>query len=149
MNLKLQLHQHCQEKLLSRRTTIETAIGGVEESMRQEGKSTAGDKHNTARANMQLERERLGNSLKQIDILLMQLKRIPTDGESDPIRMGSLVKTTAGSFYMAVPVDLCSIEGEPVYCVGPKSPVAQELLGKSNGQSYSLNGQTFTILKVD
>lgn len=127
---------------------IKEAISLVEESMRQEGKSTAGDKHNTARANMQLERERLGQSLQQLEHMSVQLNRIPLEESSGPVRAGSLIHTTAGIFYLSIAVDAMVVEDNSYYMVGLSSPLAKAVLGKQQGDSYMLNGREFRILEV-
>ena len=147
--LKKQLFEHCNSQLMEKRQTILGAIDTVEESMRQEGKSTAGDKHNTARANMQLERERLGSSLQLVEQLFHRLERIDTEATGPPIRIGSLVETTAGRFYLAIPCDAMPYKGKSIYCMGPESPLAKELLGKSPGDAYQINGRSFSVLKVE
>ena len=117
--------------------------------MRQEGKSTAGDKHNTARASMQLERERLGISLKQIELLESQLKRISVAASKHVVSLGSVVQTTAGLFYLAIPCDAFQDQDQQVYCMGPESPLGQALMGKKKGQAYKINGRSFQVLEVD
>lgn len=149
MSLNRKLHEHCQGQLNERRAAIEAAIAGVMESMEQEGKSTAGDKHHTARASMQLERERLGKSLEQLERLQFALDRTPVEGGSDRVRLGSLVSTSSGQFYVAIPCEAYLEDGQIVHCMGPDSPLAGALLGKVVGQTYRLGDRLFEIIRVE
>lgn len=135
-------------ELQLRMKRILQSIRSVEDSMQQEGKSTAGDKHNTARANMQLERERLGQSLRQLEQMSAQLDRIPLEEISGPVRAGSLIHTTSGRFYLSIAVDAKVVGDKTFYMVGLSSPLAQAVLGKHQGDFYKLNSQEFRVLEV-
>ena len=73
MYLKEKLHKQCQDALNQRLEVIKSTISDIQNSLQSETKSTAGDKHETGRAMLQLEREKAGNQLaelqKQIGIL--------------------------------------------------------------------------------
>lgn len=148
VSLKQQLYDHCKMELQLRMKRILQSIRSVEDSMQQEGKSTAGDKHNTARANMQLERERLGQSLRQLEQMSAQLDRIPLEEISGPVRAGSLIHTTSGRFYLSIAVDAKVVGDKTFYMVGLSSPLARVVIGKSVGDVYSLNGRQSTILEL-
>lgn len=66
MNIKQELSNQCLEFVENRFQTIQNTINEIQESLLSETKSSAGDKHETGRAMLQLEREKSGNQLAEI-----------------------------------------------------------------------------------
>ena len=66
MSIKLELYDFCLEFVDNRFQTIQNTIKEIQESLLSETKSSAGDKHETGRAMLQLEREKSGNQLVEI-----------------------------------------------------------------------------------
>jgi len=64
--------------LVKRGEEIRAAMDAVQQSANSETKSTAGDKHETARAMAQLEVEMLSKQLEEVNKSIALLKRIPT-----------------------------------------------------------------------
>ena len=60
MNIKQQLYNLCLEFVDSRYQTIQNTINEIQVSLTSETKSSAGDKHETGRAMLQLEMEKAG-----------------------------------------------------------------------------------------
>ena len=66
MILKQNLYNQCQEFIDNRFETIQNTIKDIQKSLLSETKSSAGDKHETGRAMLQLEREKAGQQLAEI-----------------------------------------------------------------------------------
>ena len=58
MTIKQELYKLCLEYVENRFQTIQNTIKEIQESLGSETKSSAGDKHETGRAMLQLEREK-------------------------------------------------------------------------------------------
>ena len=58
--MKLKIHSHCLQILNQKIEELSNALNTATESANNETKSSAGDKHETARAMMQIEQEKLG-----------------------------------------------------------------------------------------
>ena len=67
MDLKKDLYLFCQAYISNRKARIEARIAAVSEALEAESKSSAGDKHETGRAMLQLEREKLGHQLAEAE----------------------------------------------------------------------------------
>jgi len=76
LNIKKQLYKKCICFVAERLQTIKNAIDEVQESLTTETKSSAGDKHETGRAMLQIEREKLGQQLASIQTLEQTLQKI-------------------------------------------------------------------------
>ena len=66
MTLKETLLSKCHEFIDERHQRIQRTIDEIKVSLQSETKSSAGDKHETGRAMLQLEREKAGQQLKKI-----------------------------------------------------------------------------------
>jgi len=64
---KIALYDLCADFIETKRQTIQHTIVEIQHSLTSETKSSAGDKHETGRAMLQLEREKIGNQLAEID----------------------------------------------------------------------------------
>ena len=76
LELKQQLYKLCQDFVENRKKTVQKNINEIQESLTSETKSSAGDKHETGRAMLQLEREKVGHQLAEIEKLEEMKKKI-------------------------------------------------------------------------
>jgi len=113
-----------------------------------EGKSSAGDKHETGRAMIQLEREKLAQQRERNDQDLKTLGSLKNRATIAQIAPGALVHTSLASYFLAVPADAFSHQQKNIYCISPQSPIGQLLLGKKPGESFSFRGNNIEILEV-
>ena len=63
---KEQLYNLCVTFINNRLLAVKTTLEEIQESLLSETKSSAGDKHETGRAMLQLEREKTGQQLSEI-----------------------------------------------------------------------------------
>ena len=66
MSLKEELHKRCWDIIEMRYDTIHNTMEQIRESLTTETKSSAGDKHETGRAMLRLEREKAGKQLAEV-----------------------------------------------------------------------------------
>jgi len=148
--LKEALFKYCTSQLALRRAAVDKILANVALSLKEETKSSAGDKHETGRAMLQLERENAGKQLAEIEKLETILPRISTDISSGPIHLGSVVKTSQANYFIAIPVGEIKIEDEEVYyAIGVGAPIGQLLLGKKVGEEVQFQGKTFSIKTIE
>ena len=95
---KEQLIQACSNYLKDKINSINIIINEVTESSNLESKSSAGDKHETSKAMMQLEIEKLGTQLKEAELQLAEFEKINFNKMFQTIEQGSLVETNKGYF---------------------------------------------------
>ena len=102
MNIKQELYNQCLEFIDNRFKTVQNTIKEIQESLLSETKSSAGDKHETGRAMLQLEREKAGNQLAEIVKVKEALSKISVEKTSQTIGLGSVVYTTKANYYIAI-----------------------------------------------
>ncbi|MCK8523567.1 3-oxoacyl-ACP synthase [Aquimarina sp. D1M17] len=147
-NIKESLHQYCVTYVNERLQRIQNTIANIQESLTSETKSTAGDKHETGRAMLQLEREKAGKQLAEVQKLQQIINKIEIATSSDRIRLGSLVKTSNGNYFISISVGQIIIENVTYFAIAANTPIGTLLLGKSVGDTINFNGNEITIQKI-
>lgn len=139
----------CWDYVNDRAARLRKQSDGLQESLNSETKSSAGDKHETGRAMVQLEQEKLAQQLQELERTKSTLQKIDIGKTSDKVSLGSLVKTSMENYFIAISAGVFEQNGRTVYCISPKSPIAQLLIGKENGDEFNFNGKSHTILELD
>jgi transcription elongation GreA/GreB family factor len=149
MNLsKIEVHQTVLSELNSRVLRIESSLKGHKEGLLAESNSSAGDKHNTSRAMMHLEEEKLRNQLSQLSKLNKVLHGINTSKNSKEITLGSLVNTNKGWLYISIPLGKVKLEGLDLMVISLASPIGQALQGKKESEGIKFNGINWEVVQV-
>lgn len=146
--LKAELYEHCVAFVESRLDTIKTLITDIEVALQSETKSSAGDKHETGRAMMQLEREKAGNQLAEILKTKSVLERIQMPLESNRIGMGSLVYTTQSNYFISISAGKIDIENQTFFAISPNTPIGLLLMGKAKDDEVQFRNAIIRITTV-
>lgn len=128
--------------------TIQKTINEIQESLQSETKSSAGDKHETGRAMLQLESEKAGNQLSEINKVKEILSKIDIEKSSKVIGLGSLVFTTHNNYFIAISAGEFQINSARFYAISPSTPIGQLLIGKSVDSDITFREHRFKIEKV-
>ena len=145
---KEQLHQFCTTFVIERVARIQKNIEDIQTSLSSETKSSAGDKHETGRAMLQLEREKLGQQLAEAEKMKQTLSKVPKEASKPVVGLGSWVVTSKADYYLAISAGEFKSEGKSVYCISAATPIAQLLFGKEQGASTTFNGQEIKIIEI-
>lgn len=148
MILKEQLYRKCNEALQERLMHVKKSILDLEQALQSETKSSAGDKHETGRAMIQIEREKAGQQLKGIQNKRELLQKIDCNAKHTNIALGSVVHTSQHNYFISISEGEIKLEDVSFYAISPQSPIAQLLLGKREGDIISFRNNPFTVLKV-
>ncbi len=146
--IKIKLHQQAIELANQRVDELKAALVDVQDAANNETKSSAGDKHETARAMAQLETEKLSNQLNEAIKLAQTLNQINPKNESTQAGLGSLVFTNNGKFYLSVSLGKLLLEGETYFLISTSSPIGNLLQTKKEKQNFSFNGVVYVIEKI-
>jgi len=146
--MKKALLEFCWKHVNERTDRLKKQSDELQESLGSETKSSAGDKHETGRAMVQLEQEKLGQQLQELDATRSILNKINIDKPSNKIRLGSLVKTSMANYFIAISAGAFKHNKGVVYCISANAPIARLLLGKERGENFVFNGDEQSILEV-
>ena len=135
----------CRQYVGQRIANAQQAIASANEAATGDTKSSAGDKFETTREMMQQEigrNQRLLMDAQRMELLLASLDARPHSG---PSKLGSLVATDRGTFFLAISIGQLALAGTSYWVVSTASPIGQLLLGREAGQAFTFNGVKYVI----
>lgn len=143
-----QLIDYCTAFIENQINHVQTVINSAKESAQNESKSSAGDKHETGKSLMQLEQENnamlLHNMMKQKPAI----KMLESFTGSDTVKMGSIIETNNGVYFIGIGVGLVNLESKSYFIISPSAPVGKLLTGKKRGDTVTFNGKEIQIFEV-
>lgn len=145
VKLKEQLIDYCELEIQNKRKVLESLIKDAQQSANSETKSTAGDKHDTARAMAHLEQEKNSQQLKVLKDQERAIDELKKTTESKKASFGSLVKTNKGIYFIGLGLGKLEINNQQVFSISPISPIALKLKDLEKGSKFEFNGNEFTI----
>ena len=128
--------------------SLEEALASMRQAVQTESKSTAGDKHETGRAMIHLEQEKLHSQLAEAQQLLAELSQINPTQTLVSVQKGAFVKTNRASFYLAVGLGKMNLDGGVIFVVSSQSPIGKQMLGKRLGESFKMKGTKYADTSV-
>lgn len=146
--LKKELYEFCRDFVVNRRNTVQISIDGIQESLTSETKSSAGDKHETGRAMLQLEREKAGQQLLELEKLEVTLSKIDIHKTSSTVGLGSVIFTTQKNYFISISAGEFTVEGMNFYTISPNTPMGSVLMGKTIHDEILFRSQQFYIQSV-
>ncbi|NJN25533.1 MAG: 3-oxoacyl-ACP synthase [Cyclobacteriaceae bacterium] len=146
--LKPKLLQHCMTFAQARIGRLEHALNEAQQAANEQSKSSAGDKYNTDRAMMHIERDNHAKQLAEAHLLLKTLDLVQVSTIHTKVDMGSLVQTSLGNFFISISAGKITLDGVEVMAVSLASPIGQQLTGKKAGEQFVINAREHTILQL-
>jgi hypothetical protein len=128
---------------------LDRQFSELQQALLSDTKSSAGDKHETSRAMTQLEQEKLGKQLHELNHMRSTFLRINSTDQFDAIQIGHLIMTSEGWYYLCVPLGKVIIDERlTLFCLSPLSPLGNLLLGKKEGDKLTFNSREIEIQTV-
>lgn len=148
MTLKEELLAECMTHVNTRSQTIEDTMTSHQKALQSETKSSAGDKHETGRAMLQLEMEKAGQQLTAIQRMKETLAKINPLKNTDVVNLGAVVETSQGNYFLSVSVGQISAQKSSYFAISASSPIGQLMLGKKEKEVLVWNGREIKINKI-
>ncbi|MFT3748656.1 MAG: hypothetical protein QM768_10080 [Agriterribacter sp.] len=149
LSLKQQAYSLCSHLLDEKIQTLQRALKELTESAANETKSTAGDKHETALAMLQIEQENISRQLKTVLDQKAAIECFNISSKHIVIGNGSLVKTDKGYLFLSVALGKTMIDNIPVIMLSPQSPLGKKLLGLKKNDSTEINGMHYNVEEIE
>jgi hypothetical protein len=146
--LKTSLFEQCSQMVEKRYLKVKQSIADIEESLLEESRSSAGDKHETGRAMLQIDRENAGKQLFEIEGLQSLIRKIDVKTTSDYVRLGSLVYTNHGTYFISISIGAVMVGKTNYICIALHSPIGNLLAGKKKADTFIFNEKEFKILTI-
>ncbi|MEP5338986.1 MAG: 3-oxoacyl-ACP synthase [Algibacter sp.] len=148
LKIKEALFNACSESIEHRFQVIKHTIDEIQMSLTSETKSSAGDKHETGRAMLQLEREKAGNQLSEIQKTKELLSKIDIYKSTEKVSLGSVVYTSKANYFIAISRGELTVENEKFYAISSNTPIGKLLMSKTVRDSITFREQEFVIKNV-
>ncbi|MBA6153914.1 3-oxoacyl-ACP synthase [Gelidibacter maritimus] len=148
LQLKHELYAKCVDFVEDRYAKIQNQIYDIQESLSSETKSSAGDKYETGRAMLQLEREKAGQQLAEVEKLKATLSKIDVTKSSEIIGLGSVVFTTKANYFMAISAGQITVNSQLFFAISPNTPIGLLLMGKTFRDAIVFRDSKFVIESV-
>lgn len=148
-NFKKELLSFCDVWVQERLDRIETQIKDIKEALNSETKSTAGDKHETGRAMLQLEREKMGVQLAEAQKLQAILAKINVNHSNDRVSLGSWVKTSQHTYFISISIGKIKVSNMDCFAIAANTPIGKLLLGKKVDDTFVFQGKEIEVLEVE
>jgi len=136
------------QTVLGKLKYIENEIKTSEESKNSDTKSSAGDKHETARAMAQIEIDKLRKQLILTDKQYQALAQINTEKKHLQIGFGSMVQTEHACYFISIGLGKFAFKEQDLFCISLNSPIGAQLLGKKVNETFTFNGKTEQITAI-
>jgi transcription elongation GreA/GreB family factor len=148
MSVNKQLLLEVAEGTLKKKLSdIQLELDELDGALKNETKSSAGDKYETSREMIQQEREKLyelqANTKRMLDLLSMS-KSI----EATTVETGALVQTDKALLHISIPLGKIIGDEVTAFFISPSSPLAQSMLNKKVDAEVTFNGVTHKILSI-
>ncbi len=148
MTFKQKIYNHYLQVVNDKIDMLQKVLADLKESGANETKSTAGDKHETALAMLQIEQANTRAQLKEVELQKVILEKINPSLTPTVIVTGSLIKTNRGYLFLSIAAGKAVIEGEEVIALSQQSPLGKQLIGLKDGDTTVINNTSYVIESI-
>ena len=147
-SLKQAMHAACVSALQERISEAQAGVEQAREAGTADTKSSAGDKHETARAMAQQELEKQASALHNLREMEDHLARIDPAHRCPKIQPGALVATDKGLFYVSAAMGKFEVDGKVVLAISMQAPLLSALKKLGIGETGTFNGQVHRLVGI-
>jgi hypothetical protein len=148
MTLKKIIYLYYLDALNHKINALQQTLADLKESGANETKSTAGDKHETALAMLQIEQANKRMQLQEAMEQKAVLEKINNVTNITKVVHGSLVKTNKGYFYMSAALGKVLIDNVLVIAISPQSPLGTKVMGLCVNDKAEINGNVYLVEEI-
>ena len=141
LELYLQINYQLELMINETKVSLKSAI----ESRDNDTKSSAGDKHETARAMVQIEIDKSEDQLKKIVELQNELISLNLERQYKKIEKGCLVVTNTETFFISIGLGKILFNESIYYAISLVSPIGALLKDKVVGDKVQFNGKELFV----
>lgn len=146
LQIKLKLYESCLQYVEDSLKTVHQIMESNKQALGLETKSSAGDKHETSRAMLQLEMEKASQQLGSINQMKAAIQKVNIESNQQLIALGSLVITDKLNYFLAISAGRITIDTADYYAISVNTPIGQQLLGKKQGDVIAFNSAEIKMI---
>lgn len=144
-NLKHSVLAYYKQQVEDKLDAFRDMIAALTEGAANDAKGSAGDKHETALSMMHLEQEKLNHKVAEFLEQQAVLDKINPEMANERVVLGSLVKANSYHLFVSTALPKITVGGVSIIALSPQSPLGKEMMGKSVGDTFEVNGTKYTI----
>lgn len=148
LTIKKELLQYCKKEIEDKSLHIKKTLKELNEDAQSDTKSSAGDKYETAREMINLEKAKLDERYQSLQSQKKVLHQIKEDKKMLKIDLGTLFKTEDGYFFIAISMGKITFKKKNIFLISLVSPIGKVFYEKKKGESVIFNGRSLTILEI-
>jgi hypothetical protein len=148
LDLKAEILNSCRAYVGTRVATAKQAMDDAQRAANSEGKSSAGDKYETGRAMMQIERDRAAHQMQEALQLMATLDVIDPSATADKISLGTLVITDSKRIFISIGIGKLMVSGVEYLVVAPSSPLGKAVVGLKLNDQLVFNKELITVRQI-
>jgi hypothetical protein len=149
MTLKEKVYHTYVAVITNKIKTLQQTLADLQESAANETKRTAGDKHETALAMLQIEQENINRQMNEAAQQQTLLNQIDPLLHATQVCRGSLVTTSKGMFFISAALGKIKLDEAVVVAVSPASPIGTNMMNLKTGDHFSINGTHYSIEAIN
>ncbi|MFK8006105.1 MAG: 3-oxoacyl-ACP synthase [Saprospiraceae bacterium] len=146
--IKQALLEEVEELIDQKIAVFQKMMNDAQDSANNETKSSAGDKFETGRAMMHIERDKNAQQLSEARKLELFVSQIKTDKIFDKVAFGSVVQTDFGNYFISIAAGRIVVDEKKYFAISPQAPLAREMMQKEKGDTIAFNDKPIKILDV-
>lgn len=135
-------------KVKERMSSLRAELDSLQESAASDTKSSMGDKYETSREMINLEKGKLTGQLSEAMEMHTILNSFDLSNPAQRIGLGTLVYTNIAKYYIAVALGPIQVGGEQVFVISPGSPLGRQMLNKQLGDQVTVGSSLQKILEA-
>lgn len=144
---KQQLIESCLHFLSGKMKDLEHSLKELQDNANDETKSSMGDKYETGRSMIMLEKEKLLAQHENIRNQFEVLSKLKPE-LSDTVKPGSLIRANNSNYFISVGLGKIQFNNQNFFLISPASPIAKEMMNRKQDESFQFNAVTWHIEKV-
>ena len=148
IEFKQQIYEACLKILENKSLVLNAALDSLTDELKNDTKSSMGDKHETSRAMNQLEQEKVSNQLSEFYKQISSLQQLNIHFKNSIIVNGSLIKSDKGLVFIAVGLGKVEIDDYEVIVISAQSPLGTLFLGKGLHDQVAVGVNNYTVLEL-
>src|SRR4051812_37830754 len=149
MTFKENVYEQCRKVVNDKIEFLRQTLRDLKESASNETKSTAGDKHETALAMLQIEQENISRQLETSLVTKLSIEKINAGIRPEQVVNGALIKTNKGYLYVIAALGKITVDQMTVVALSAHSPLGSKLMGLNVGEMATINGMTYKIESIE
>ncbi|MDB4539630.1 MAG: hypothetical protein P8M17_09285 [Saprospiraceae bacterium] len=146
--IKQALLEEVEELIYQKISVFEKMMNDAQDSANNETKSSAGDKFETGRAMMHIERDKNAQQLSEARKLELFLSQIKVDRVFGKVAFGSVVQTDFGNYFISIAAGRIVVDERKYFAISPQAPLAKEMMQREKGDLITFNEKLIKILDV-